>query len=347
MMENDTTTEATAHTQSLRGKTADARNAVDDDVSHQSGSTSTPVTDKNVLVTGGAGFIGSNLAARLAAENDVTILDNFSTGSRSNVDSIDTERVVDGDITDADLVKAVTQDQDIVVHMAAMMGVRRTLENPLDVLQINIEGTRNVLQAAAEADVDRVLFGSTSEVYGDLVTPPYTETDDLSPKTNYAVAKVADERYTRALCEKSEMDYTIVRYFNVYGPRQDGSAYGYVVPRFVKRAKAEEPLTVHGDGEQTRDFTYIDDAIDGTVTALNAEGANEIYNIGGGTEVTIRQLAETVVDVVGSGTVTHVENPRPYRVERRCAEISKARNHLDYRPTTGISEGVERLMEEM
>lgn len=346
MMDKDTTTESTAHTQSYRGKTANvSADAIGEDVSYQSGSTSAPVTDKKVLVTGGAGFIGSNLAARLAADNDVTILDNFSTGSRSNVDSIDTERVVDGDITDADLVETVTRDQDIVVHMAAMMGVRRTLENPLDVLRINIEGTKNVLQAAAAADVDRVLFGSTSEVYGDLVTPPYTETDDLSPKTNYAVAKVADERYTRALCEESELDYTIVRYFNVYGPQQDASPYGYVVPRFVRRAKADEPLTVHGDGEQTRDFTYIDDAIDGTVAALGPEGVGEIYNIGGGTEVTIKRLAETVVDVVGSGTVTHVENPRPYRVERRCAEISKARDHLEYRPTIGIDEGVRRLRE--
>ncbi|MFC6726962.1 NAD-dependent epimerase/dehydratase family protein, partial [Halobium palmae] len=174
-------------------------------------------------------------------------------------------------------------------------------------------------EAAAAADVERVVVASTSEVYGDAPTPPYAEDDATAPKTNYAVAKLVDERFTRAYAEEHDIDYTIVRYFNVYGPRQDGSDYGYVVPIFASKALAGDPVTVHGSGEQTRDFTYIDDAVECTVRAMGPAGRNETFNVGTGTETTVRSLAETVVDVLGGGEVTTVDHPRPYTVERRCA----------------------------
>ncbi|WP_245742079.1 NAD-dependent epimerase/dehydratase family protein [Natrinema salaciae] len=299
------------------------------------------LVDKKVLITGGAGFIGSHLANRLASTNDVVALDDLSTGSADNVDS--SVELVEGDITDGDTVCDLVDDADILVHMAAMMGVRRTLENPLEVLEVNMEGTKTVLQAAEERDIDRVLFTSTSEVYGDLVEPPYEEDDEKSPKTNYAVAKLADERYTKAFCSKSGIDYSIVRYFNVYGPRQESSEYGYVVPRFIEHAKNDEPVPVHGDGSQTRDFTYIDDAIEATVRTLGPAGANETFNIGSGTEVSIADLARTVVDTVGSGEVAFVEHPRPYTVDRRCADVSKLNDRLGYVPGIELESGVERL----
>lgn len=307
----------------------------------------TVVSGEDVLVTGGAGFIGSHLTEYLAEDNRITVLDDFSTGSRANLRSLSADRIIDGSVTDADLVAEAVEGKSVVVHMAAMMGVKRTLERPLDVLNVNIDGTRNVLSASADADVDRVLVASTSEVYGDAPEPPYSEDDETAPKTNYAVAKVADERFTRAFQEERDLDYTVVRYFNVFGPRQDSSSYGYVVPIFVRAALADEPLQVHGDGEQTRDFTYIDDAVEGTVRALGPAGRNETFNIGGGSEVSIRELAEVVVEQVGSGEIEHVEHPRPYVVERRCADVTKARERLDYEPSHSIERGVRRLADAM
>lgn len=296
---------------------------------------------KRILVTGGAGFIGSHLATWLSSANDVVILDNFATGSSSHVP--DDATVLEGSVTDGEAVTAAVDDCDIVVHMAAMMGVRRTLERPLGVLETNMEGTRTVLRAAAAADVDRVLFASTSEVYGDLIEPPYCEDDPLSPKTNYAVAKLADERYTRAFCEDAGIDHTVLRYFNVYGPRQESSEYGYVVARFVDRARNGGVLEVHGDGSQTRDFTFVDDAVDATVAALGPNGANETFNVGSGTETSVAELARVVVDRIGGGRIEHVEHPRPYRVRRRCSDVSRATSELGYRPRVGLERGIDRL----
>lgn len=300
------------------------------------------LTGRRILITGGAGFIGSHLANRLTATNDVVVVvDNFATGSAENVDS-DVE-LVEGDITNVATLRDLADGVDILVHMAAMMGVRRTLENPLEVLEVNNGGTKAVLQIAKDCHVDRVLFASTSEVYGDLVDPPYREDDEMSPKTNYAVAKLADERYTKAFCEAAGIEYSIVRYFNVYGPRQESSEYGYVVPRFVEHATNDEVLPIHGDGSQTRDFTYIDDAVEATVRSLGPAGIDETFNIGTGVEVSITELARTVIDVVGSGETEHVEHPRPYTVTRRCADVSKLIDRLGYPPETDLERGIERL----
>lgn len=300
---------------------------------------------RNVLITGGAGFIGSALAARLRTTNTVTILDDLSTGTRANLAECSPDQVIVGDVTDPDCVRDAVAGQDVVVHLAAMMGVRRTLENPLGVLEVNIDGTRTVLEAAADAGVDRVVVASTSEVYGDVRTPPYAEGDDAAPKTNYAVAKLADERFAQAYASQYDVEYTILRYFNVYGPRQDGSPYGYVVPIFVSKALAGEPLTVHGTGEQTRDFTHIRDAVDCTIRAMGPAGRDGIFNVGTGTETSIAALAETVVDVVGAGEVTHAEHPRPYTVERRCADVSNARERLGYEPEIPLREGIQSFLE--
>ncbi|QLG47417.1 NAD-dependent epimerase/dehydratase family protein [Natrinema halophilum] len=314
--------------------------------SHSQTATGTDeLIDKKILITGGAGFIGSHLSNRLTTANDVIALDDFSTGSADNVDS--NVELVEGDITDEDTVGNLVDGVDVLVHMAAMMGVRRTLENPLGVLEVNMEGTKTVLQTAKEHNVDRVLFTSTSEVYGDLIDPPYGETDEKSPKTNYAVAKLADERYTKAFCREAGIDYTIVRYFNVYGPRQESSEYGYVVPRFITHAQNDERVPVHGDGSQTRDFTYIDDAIDATIQALGPTGVNETFNIGSGTEVSIAELARTVVDTIGSGEIEFVDHPRPYTVDRRCADVSKLDEVLDFEPEIDLESGIKRLAKQI
>ncbi|WP_339103339.1 NAD-dependent epimerase/dehydratase family protein [Haloterrigena salinisoli] len=298
---------------------------------------------RRILVTGGAGFIGSNFARWLAPHAHVTILDDFRSGSRDNIDDIDDVSVIDGDIRDAGLVGDAVRDQDVVVHMAAMAGVQRTLDNPVDTLEVNVEGTRTVLEAAVEESVDRILFTSTSEMYGDLFEPPYREDGPIAPKTNYAVAKAVNERYVKSYCEAAEIPYTILRYFNVYGPNQDGSTDGYVVPKFVRRALADDSVPVYGSGEQTRDFTYIDDALDATIRSLGPAGRNETFNVGTGYECSIRRLAEFAVDVVGRGHIVHTEDPRPYRVERRCADITKARDVLRYAPRTPLPDGIAKI----
>jgi UDP-glucose 4-epimerase len=303
------------------------------------------ISGERVLITGGAGFIGSHVADRLADENEVTVLDDFSVGSERFLSSLPSERVVDADVRDSAAVRSAVDGHDVVVHMAAMMGVRRTLQNPLEVLRVNTDGTRTVLEAAVEANVDRVLFASTSEVYGDVPDVPYHEDDPKAPETNYAVAKLASERFVRAYTAKHDLDHTIVRYFNAYGPRQDGSAYGYVVPIFVDRALSGDPIEIHGDGTQTRDFTFIDDAVDCTVAALGPDGRNETFNIGTGTETEIRSLATAVADVVADAETVHVEHPRPYTIERRCADVSRAKRRLGYEPTTTVHDGIRRTVE--
>jgi len=299
----------------------------------------------DVLVTGGAGFVGSHLCERLVERCNITVLDDFSTGKSEHVDFLDEEDIVQGDVTEPALVDDVVGGHDTVIHLAAMMGVQRTLENPVSALENNIDGTRAVLRAAANHDINRVLIASTSEVYGDGPTPPYAESNMTAPITDYAVAKLAGEHFTRALATSSDFDYTILRYFNVYGPRQDSSKKGYVIPIFIRQALRDEPISVHGDGNQTRDFTYIDDAVDCTLAALGDAGRNETFNVGTGTEKTITELAELVRETVGAGNVTHVDHPRPYVVERRCADTKKSREKLGYEQSYSLQEGIARTAE--
>lgn len=302
---------------------------------------------KRVLVTGGGGFIGSNLVKALAPHANVTVLDDFTSGVRENVADVDRITMATGDVRDREFVDRVMSGQDVLVHMAAMAGVQRTIDNPADTLEVNVEGTRTVLEGALEEGVDRFLFTSTSEIYGDSSGLPYQEDGPIAPKTNYAVAKAVNERYVRAYCRQADVPYTIVRYFNVYGPNQDGSTDGYVVPKFVRRALVDGTIPVYGSGEQTRDFTYIDDAIDATIRALGPAGRDETFNVGTGRETSIRELAELVTDTLDRGEIDHVDDPRPYRVERRRAAIAKARIRLDYEPETLLPDGIRAVADSL
>jgi UDP-glucose 4-epimerase len=301
------------------------------------------ITNNSILVTGGAGFIGSHLCEYLSKENEVTAVDSLRTGRSNNL--AEDIQFIEGSITQEETVQRAVSDKDIVIHLAGLVGVRRTLENPIEVFNTNLQGTRYILEAAVRENVDRFVFSSTSEVYGDHLEVPYAETDRIGPKTDYAVTKLADERMIKAFSENHGFNYTILRYFNVYGPRQDSSEYGHVIPIFIKKAINQGELEVHGDGSQTRDFTYIDDAVRATVNAIGPAGANQIFNIGTGVETQIQELAETVVDVVGSGTVKNVKHPRPYTVERRCADISRIQEHTGYSPKYSLHKGIERTAE--
>ncbi len=302
------------------------------------------IEGKQILVTGGAGFIGSAVVERLVPNNSVTVFDNFSTGQRENLTTLP-DTIIDGDVRNQTALVSALEGHDTVVHLAAMMGVRRTLENPEEVVRVNVGGLRAVLTAAARTDVERVLVASTSEVYGDAPPVPYSEGDTKDPKTTYASAKLDGERLTRQIASEADFNYTILRYFNVYGPRQDNSEYGYVVPIFVRQALSDAPITVHGDGDQTRDFTYISDAVTATVAALGPAGRNETFNVGTGVETSVHELARTVQRLVDETVITHVDHPRPYVVRRRRADIEKVRTELSYDPQYDLSEGIDRMLE--
>ena len=262
------------------------------------------LTVVRVLVTGGAGFIGSHLVDALGGKGaEVTVLDSLVTGRASNVEG--RARLVEGSILDADLVDKEVEAADEVFHLAAAVGVRHIVDDPLGSLRTNSRGTEHVLDACARHR-RRVLLASTSEVYGKSPNLPWREDDDRVlgstdvPRWSYATAKALDEHLALAHANAG-LPVTIVRYFNSYGPRLDPRGYGSVVARFLGQALTGEPLTVHGDGTQTRCFTYVGDTVSGTLLAARSRDAlGRVFNIGSDVETTLDDLARTIIDLTGS-----------------------------------------------
>lgn len=261
------------------------------------------------LVTGGGGFIGSHLVDYLLGNSstDIIVIDNFSTGSKSNLAHIDSGRVTvrDIDVRERHAVREAVSEADAVFHLAAAVGVKRIVENPLEALQTNLKGTEYVLETAARNNIP-VFLASSSEVYGKREAVPFAETDDrvfgptASPRWGYASAKATDEFLGLSYHAKRDLPIVIGRYFNIVGPRQTGK-YGMVIPRFVEQALAGEPLTVYGDGTQTRSFTHVRDAIDLTHELLETPAAHgEVVNIGAPEPTSINELAERVIELTGS-----------------------------------------------
>jgi UDP-glucose 4-epimerase len=260
-----------------------------------------------VLITGGAGFIGSHLADALIARGDqVVALDNFSTGSTANIKHITKNfEIIDGDIRNAELVDETTKDVDLVIHMAAAVGVNLILESPLESISTNIAGSEFVLNAATKYK-KRILIASTSEIYGKNPKQPLKETDDRvigSPQKirwSYSDAKAIEEAMAVGLHQEKNLQVTTARLFNTVGPRQSGR-YGMVVPRFVKAALNNEPINIYGDGTQSRVFCHVQDAVEALLLLVSSdETINEVYNVGGTGEMTIRQLAENIMKQTNS-----------------------------------------------
>ena len=311
-----------------------------------------------VLVTGGAGYIGSHLVDALCeAGHDVAVLDNLSTGKAANVaHRLDEIRLVNGSILDADLVESEVEAAQLVFHLAAAVGVRHIVDEPLGSLLTNARGTENVLTACFR-HWRKVVVASTSEVYGKTARVPMREDDDrvLGPTTvhrwGYSTAKAFDEHLAFAYADKS-LPVVIVRYFNSYGPRLDERGYGSVVANFLRQALAGEPLTVHGDGRQSRCFTYIDDTVRGTVLAgFTPEAEGRVFNLGSTEETTILELAERIRDAVGSGSPVEPTSYESYYgpgfedTRRRVPDITRAHEVLDWEPRVGLDEGLTRTIE--
>jgi UDP-glucose 4-epimerase len=304
-----------------------------------------------VFITGGAGFIGSHLADHYVAAGDaVTILDNFSTGSKANIAHLDgTVKTIDGDIRNIELVESLTQDADLVLHMAAALGVNTILESPLESMSTNITGSEVVLNAAAKSN-KRIIIASTSEIYGKNPKQPLSETDDRvvgAPQKirwTYSDAKAIEEAMAFALHQEKKLPITTARLFNTVGPRQIGR-YGMVVPRFVHAALKNEPLTIYGDGSQSRVFCHVADAVQAIATmAATASTIGDVYNVGGTGEVTIKQLAGQVLAVTGSqSAVTYTPYSEAYPagfedIQRRVPDISKIKAAINWAPTKDLKQ---------
>jgi len=304
-----------------------------------------------VLITGGAGFIGSHLADRYVnAGHTVTLLDNFSTGSKTNIAHLDGKATtVDGDIRNVELVDQLTKDADLVLHMAAALGVNTILESPLESMSTNITGSEVVLHAAAKHN-KRIIIASTSEIYGKNTKQPLSETDDRvvgAPQKirwTYSDAKAIEEAMAFALHQEKKLSVTTVRLFNTVGPRQTGR-YGMVVPRFVQAALKSEPLTIYGDGTQSRVFCHVADAVQ-AIASMAASDATigDVYNVGGTGEVTIKQLAEQVIKITGSKSeITYTAYSDAYPagfedIQRRVPDISKVKNAIGWAPTKDLAQ---------
>ena len=300
------------------------------------------------LVTGGGGFIGSNIAVRLLEEgHEVRVIDSFATGHRSNLGP-DIE-VVEGDVQSYERVHNATRGVEVVFHQAALPSVPRSVQDPLMSNAVNVTGTLNVLLGARDNDVRRVVFASSSSVYGANKTLPKHESLTLAPISPYAVSKQAGESYCRAFAEVYGLETVALRYFNVFGPRQDpNSQYAAVVPRFITAALDDEPVTIYGDGTQSRDFTYVGNVVDANLLAMDAPGvAGTAMNVAMGESTTLNELVSLLEQVMDREIGVHNAPPRVGDVPHSHADISAAREKLGFEPRTGLREGLALTIEHL
>jgi nucleoside-diphosphate-sugar epimerase len=301
-----------------------------------------------VLVTGGAGFIGSHIVRRLLdLEHEVVVLDNFSTGRRSNLDAVASDiELIEGDVAELDHVEHAMAGCDAVFHEAALPSVPRSIADPLASHAANATGTLNILIAARGAGVRRVVMASSSSVYGSVPDLPKRESMRTLPVSPYAVSKLAAESYCRSWFDLYGLETVALRYFNVFGPRQDPlSAYAAVVPRFIAAYRAGDPPVIFGDGEQSRDFTYIENVLDANLAALSSPHApGRIYNIACNDRITLNELATELGEIMGATVKPVHAAPRPGEVRHSQAAIDAARADLGYDPKISLREGLERTV---
>jgi UDP-glucose 4-epimerase len=302
------------------------------------------------LVTGGAGFIGSNLVRALIERGDaVRVLDNFSTGNRANLEGLDVE-IVEGELRSYERVHNAVRGSDVVYHLGALGSVPRSVQDPLTSSAVNVEGTLNVLLAARDEGVRRVVFSSSSSVYGAKRELPVAEALLADPISPYGVAKLAAERYCVSFSRVYESFETVVlRYFNVFGPRQSPySQYAAMVPLFITAIASGEPVTIYGDGEQSRDFTYIANVVDATVRAAHADGASgRIFNVAAGAPASVNTVADAIGRIVGRPVEKSFAPPRAGDIRDSWADVSAAKDVLGYTPSVDLEQGLQRTIEHL
>lgn len=300
------------------------------------------------LVTGGAGFIGSNIAEELVKRGySVKIIDNFLTGKRENISSfLDKIELVEGDIRDYDACRRALEGVDFVLHQAALPSVPRSIEDPLLTTDINIKGTLNILIASREAKVKGFVFASSSSVYGDDPNLPKKEGTVGNPLSPYAISKLTGEKYCRVFSQIFGLSTVCLRYFNIFGPRQDPSSqYAAVIPNFITRMLKGESPTIFGDGEQTRDFTYVSNVVEANILASKAQGVSgEVFNIACGERTTVNSLVSNLNEILKEEINPSYAEPRPGDVRDSFADMSKARKMLKYEPLVPFGKGLEETI---
>jgi len=298
------------------------------------------------LVTGGAGFIGSHIVARLLHLGErVRILDDFSTGKWSNLEGFrDDVEVVEGDLRDPGALARAVKGCDVVYQQAALRSVPRSIDDPRANNDVNVTGILNLLIAAKEAGVRRVVYASSSSVYGDDPTLPKLEDQTPRPISPYAATKIMGEYYCRIYSQLYGLETVSLRYFNVFGPRQDpDSKYSAVIPRFLEQGLKHEPLEVHGDGLQSRDFTYIDNVVLGNLLSMDAPGVSgEVFNLACGSQHTLLAIAEAIGKFLGRPLERNHVASRAGDVRHTKADISKIERMMGYKPTVPFDEGMQR-----
>jgi len=303
------------------------------------------------LVTGGAGFIGSHLCEGLAAGGaKVRILDDFSTGRRENLDGFaEHVEIIEGCLTDFDTCRRACEDVDFVFHQAALPSVQRSVEDPLSTHAVDATGTLHVLVASKEAGVRRVVYAGSSSAYGNTPVLPKEEGMASSPRSPYAVAKLTGELYCRVFADVMGLETVVLRYFNIFGPRQDPhSQYSAVIPLFITYALEGRSPTIHGDGGQTRDFTYVGNAVDANFLACHgpAEHAvGQVFNVGCGDRISIDQLWSQIQQVTGARVDAVYGPERPGDVRDSLADLTRIRENLGYEPAVSLAEGLRRTCE--
>ncbi len=303
------------------------------------------------LVTGGAGFIGSNLVRALVERGDrVRVLDNFSTGNRANLLGLESDvEIVEGELRSYERVHAATRGVELVFHQGALPSVPRSVQDPLTTSAVNIEGTLNVLLAARDEGVRRVVFASSSSVYGNSGPLPHVETQSADPISPYGVAKLAAERYCVSFSRVYPLETIALRYFNVFGGNQDPrSQYAAVVPRFITEIGAGRAVPIYGDGTQSRDFTYVANVVEATMLAGDAAaGSGAVLNVATGRSVTVNDLAETVGAVLGREVRKEYLERRPGDVSHSWADVSAAARMLGWEPRVTLEEGLRLTAERL
>lgn len=299
-------------------------------------------TDRTILVTGGAGFIGSHLSKSLVDNNEVRILDSLTTGSQAKVP--DGATFIKGDIRDSDTLIRTIDGIDLIFHEAALVSVQGSVEAPLTSHNINVDATLSLLEAARDENA-RVILASSAAIYGHPEQVPIVENDRKEPTSPYGLEKLTIDHYANLYRDLYGLETAVLRYFNAYGPGQVAGDYSGVISVFIDQALSGEDITVNGNGEQTRDFVYIDDIVQANCKAATTDEIGDAYNIGTGESVTIRKLAEIIQELTDTGSdIVHTE-PRGGDIEHSEANISKAKTRLNYEPTISFREGLERTID--
>jgi UDP-glucose 4-epimerase len=303
------------------------------------------------LVTGGGGFIGSNLArGLLAAGHEVRVLDNFATGNRRNLlDIADDVEIVEGELRSYERVHNAVRGVEVVFHLGALPSVPRSVQDPLTSSAVTIEGTLNVLLASRDEGIRRVVYASSSSVYGNGGALPRVETAFPDPISPYAVAKLAAEKFCISFSRVYGLETVALRYFNVFGPRQDPtSQYAAVVPRFITRIRAGEPVQIYGDGTQSRDFTYVENVVEGNLKAASAEGANgAVLNLATGRSASVNELSDQIAEIVGRPAVKEYLPARTGDVRDSWADVAEAKRSLGWEPHVSLEEGLRLTAESL